>query len=227
MKKLIFGIFAHPDDEAFGPSGTLLMETKAGTELHLITLTLGQSGTNPDNHPDLGTVRNKEWRKAGKLIGATSLHDLGYDDGCLCNSAMIGAAKKIEDIVEDICRDRHDITIEFMSMDLNGISGHIDHIVAARASMLAFHRLKKQDKRITRIRLACIPDSYLPSENTEWLYMEAGRTKEDINEVVDARQHREEIIEIMRAHHTQRSDGESHIKQRSDTLGINYFIVKE
>ena len=44
MKRVIFGIFAHPDDEAFGPSGTLLMETKAGTELHLITLTLGEAG---------------------------------------------------------------------------------------------------------------------------------------------------------------------------------------
>ena len=37
MKKIIFGIFAHPDDEAFGPSGTLLLETRSGTELHLIT----------------------------------------------------------------------------------------------------------------------------------------------------------------------------------------------
>ena len=57
MQKILFGIFAHPDDEAFGPVAALLDEVEKGTELHLITLTGGENGTNPDNLDNLGEVR--------------------------------------------------------------------------------------------------------------------------------------------------------------------------
>lgn len=226
MKKIIFGIFAHPDDEAFGPSGTLLMETKAGAELHLMTLTLGDAGTNPDNHADLGAVRLKEWHTAGKLMGASSMHFLGYKDGQLNNEALIEAGYKIIELVQQLLADSDDATqIEFMTSDLNGISGHIDHIVAARAACWVFYRLKANDTRVTRIRLACVPRAMLPATNTHWLYMEPGRPEQEIGEIVDARAYHDEIIAIMRAHHTQRGDGETHIAQRGDELGMNYFIV--
>lgn len=228
MKKIIFGIFAHPDDEAFGPSGTLLLETKSGTELHLITLTVGDAGTNPDNHADLGAVRLNEWQTAGKLMGASSMAFLGYADGQLNNEVLVEAGHKIVELVTQIVESADkDTVIEFMTNDLNGISGHIDHIVAARAACWAFYRLKADDKRFTRIRLTCIPREILPVANTNWLYMEPGRTPDEIGEIVDARHLRDEIIAIMRAHHTQRGDGEHHIKQRGDSLGMNYFTIKK
>lgn len=227
MKKIIFGIFAHPDDEAFGPSGTLLAETLAGAELHLITLTAGDSGMNPDNHPDLAKERLKEWHKGGELMGAKSMHFLGFSDGCLCNDQMVEAGEKVLTLVKDLIKNSpQDSEIEFMSADLNGISGHIDHIVAGRAACWVFYKLKKEDNRATRIRLACVPSTWLSKSNIEWLYMEKGRDESEIDEVVDNRHLRDEIIEIMRVHHTQRSDGETHIKQRGDYIGINHFIVK-
>lgn len=227
MKKIIFGIFAHPDDEAFGPSGTLLMETQSGTELHLITLTVGDAGTNPDNHSDLGDVRLSEWQTAGQLMGASSMHFLGYCDGQLNNETMIEAGQKIVELVTEVIKSAEkDTVIEFMTSDLNGISGHIDHIVAARAACWAFYRLKANDKRLTRIRLTCVPHEMLPAANTNWLYMEPGRVKEEIGEVVDARHLHDEIVAIMRTHHTQRGDGEGHIERRGDGLGMNYFTIK-
>ena len=57
MKKLLFGIFAHPDDEAFGPSATLYKAAQAGTDVHLIVVTDGDSGANVDGHKDLA----KKW----------------------------------------------------------------------------------------------------------------------------------------------------------------------
>ena len=228
MKKIIFGIFAHPDDEAFGPSGTLLMETKAGAELHLITLTTGQSGMNPDNHPNLGAVREQEWRTAGKLMGASTMHTLGFEDGHLDNIAMQEAVTQITALVDTaLAAADKDTVIEFMSMDTNGITGHIDHIVASRAACLAFYRLKARDPRVTRLRLACIPQARLPEVNIDWLYMEAGRPEAEISEVVDARAHYDEIIAIMRAHHTQRSDCEANLARQGEMLGMNYFIVKD
>ena len=138
MHKLIFGIFAHPDDEAFGPSGTLLSEVRGGAELHLMTLTAGEKGANPDNLPRLSEVRLAEWRKAGALIGAHTMHHLGHTDGELDNVSMLRASEQIEQLVRDTLASHADpVEVEFMSMDTSGITGHIDHIVASRAAHLA------------------------------------------------------------------------------------------
>jgi len=227
MKKVIFGIFAHPDDEAFGPSGALLKDVEAGAELHLVTLTDGGGGMNPDNLPNLGEVRLDEWRTAGALIGASSMHHLGYQDGRLCNTAMIEIAQKIETVVRGAIEGRADITVEFMSIDLNGITGHIDHIVAGRATCLAFYRLKQEFPQfITRIRLACVSSEFAPRANTEWIYMEQGRLPQEINETVDARDRLDDILAIIRAHHTQRGDGEAIIKGQGESLGLCHFLVR-
>lgn len=227
MQKIIFGIFAHPDDEAFGPAGALLQETRGGAQLHLITLTAGDAGTNPDNLPNLGEVRLEEWKKAGALLGASSMNFLGYKDGQLANRSMIEAAERIVELVGDTIKNTpDDAQIEFMSLDLNGLTGHIDHIVAARAACLAFYVLKKKDARFARIRLACLPAELYPEFNINWLYMEQGRSAAEINETVDARELRNDIIAVMRAHDTQRADCEYNLKAQGDRLGLNYFIVK-
>ncbi|MBI3889708.1 PIG-L family deacetylase [Candidatus Saccharibacteria bacterium] len=227
MKKIIVGIFAHPDDEAFGPSGTLLMETKAGTELHLITLTAGEAGTNPDNLSNLAEVRLQEWHSAGQLIGATEMHHLGYVDGTLNNLDHLTITDEIIRIVEDILDGEDNATIEFMSIDLNGVTGHIDHIVAGRSACLAFYRLKAKGYPMSRIRLACRPGSKDDVPNTDFVFMDAGRSPEEIGETIDARQYANEVIEIMRCHRTQRHDCENHIAALGDDVAINHFIVLE
>lgn len=227
MKKILFALFAHPDDESFGPSGTLLKEARAGTEVHLILLTSGDGGSNPDNHEDLGAIRLQEWQTAGRLMGAHGMHYLGYKDGQLNNHSMIEISRRVIELITPIIDGAADDTsIEFLTNDLNGITGHIDHIVAARTACYVFYTLKQHDTRIQRIRLTCVAREDLPKSNTHWLYMEAGRPNEEINEVTDARDVRDEITAIIRTHQTQRHDGEYHITQRGDRLGMEYFIVK-
>lgn len=228
MKKIIFGIFAHPDDEAIGPAGTLLLEAKSGTDIHLITLTAGESGMNPDNHADLGAVRLEEWHRAGSLIGVKTLQHLGYEDGKLGNQLMLEIAGKIEEIVRSKLADApEDAQVEFMAFDLNGLTGHIDHIVASRAACLAFYRFKEHDARLEKIRLFCLPSETYPDHDISWVYMEPGRGKSEIGVTVDARELRDEIIGVIRTHYTQRSDGESHIDRSGDMLGLEHFIVKD
>jgi LmbE family N-acetylglucosaminyl deacetylase len=228
MKKIIFGIFAHPDDEAFIVAGTLLKETQAGSQVHLICLTDGASGTNPDNDnvANLGEARLEEWRRAGQLLGAASMHYLGYSDGQLNNLALLEVAGKIEAIVHELAYDGQ-TQIEFMAFDFNGLTGHIDHIVASRAAALAFYQLKANDSRFTKLRLACLPETLYPTTNVDWLYMEAGQTAGEIDETVDARDMRDKILEVIHTHHSQRHDGETMIKTFGDQLGLNYFVVKE
>lgn len=225
MKKILIGIFAHPDDEAFGPAGTLLMETLAGTELHLITLTAGDGGMNPDNLDNLAEVRLQEWHKAGQLIGASEMYHLGYKDGRLNNLDHLTITDEIIRVTEDVIDGQDDIEVEFMSMDLNGVTGHIDHIVAARSACLAFYRLKAKGLPLTRIRLACWPSDEYEGVNTDFVFMESGRKPEEIDETIDARTHVDKVYEIMRTHHTQRSDCETHIKNLGDDVALNHFIV--
>lgn len=228
MKKIIIAIFAHPDDEAFGPSGTLLSEVSAGAELHLVCLTDGSGGTNQDNHADLGAVRLREWRAAGAILGATSQHHLGMIDGRLSNTDFLEATEQIKAIIHAIAQEQSQpYIIELLSNDLNGITGHIDHIVAARVTCYLFYTLRTSSLPVRRLRLSCIPASHLDRVNTDWLYMEPGRTPEEINEVVDARTWREEIIAVMHAHYSQRADSDAHIAKLGDVLGLNYFITIE
>lgn len=191
-----------------------------------MTLTTGQAGTNPDNHADLGAVREREWRKAGALMGVSSLHVLGFEDGHLDNIAMLEAVDRINAIIDQtLAHYEEPVEVEMMSIDTNGITGHIDHIVAGRASCLVFYRRKFGDARFTRLRLACTTRHQLPSVNTDWLYMEPGRRDDEVGEIVDATAYRDRIVAVMRAHHTQRSDAETHFERRGDQLGINPFIV--
>lgn len=227
MKKILFGIFAHPDDEAFGPVATLLKEVETGTELHLITLTAGENGTNPDNLPNLGEVRIQEWHAAGKLIGASSMNHLGYIDGTLNNINHLEISIKLIEIVNQITDGRDDIEIEFMSLELGGYTGHIDHIVAGRSACLAFYRLREAGKPMKRIRLACLSREEIPAVNTGFVFMEAGKTSDEIDETIDGSEYNEKIHEIMRCHHTQRNDYETVTTYKGDSLGINYFIVKD
>lgn len=227
MTKIIFGLFAHPDDETFTTGGTLLLESQAGTTIHLVTLTNGGAGTNPDNYAHLGEERLKEWHEAGKLLGVHAQHHFGYHDGELNNLDMIEIATKFETLVaRTLSNSPSDAEVEFITLDLNGYTGHIDHIVAARAATLAFYRLKARDSRIARIRYSCLPDSVAPTINTDWIYMDAGHSTGDIDEVVDARHLHDTLIAAIRAHHSQRNDGETLIKDRGVNLGLNYFIVK-
>jgi len=230
MKKVIFGIFAHPDDEAFGPAGTLLAEARAGTDIYLIVATDGAAGTNPDNHTNLGSVRLSEWQDAAALIGVTGTHHLGYPDSSLNNQAMLEIAQRIEELVTQRLSTYHEpVQVEFMSFELGGLTGHIDHIAVARAACLAFYRLKSNDdERFTRLRLFCLPHSEQPGINTDWVFMDAGYAPEQVDEVVDISPYHAELTGVINAHHSQRHDGAKALERLQDTTKpkADHFIVR-
>lgn len=227
MKKFLFAIFAHPDDEAFGPSGTLVLEAQSGAELHLVTLTPGQNGQNPDHHPQLSEVRLEEWRRAATLIGAHATHHLGYTDSELCNKLLPEIQSRLIDLIVSItAHEANSCTVELMTIDDNGITGHIDHTVASRAATFTFYTLKQKGLPLTRIRYACVPRDQMPTHSIEWIYAPAGRTPAEIDETIDAREVLDTVREIVECHHTQRDDGQAHLEMQGENIAINHFIVR-
>ena len=140
---------------------------------------------------------------------------------------MIEASNRLAELIIDKLKDAPvDAEVEFMAFDLNGLTGHIDHIVASRAACWAFYTLKNKDSRLKQIRLYCFTDTEVPRSNVDWIFMEQGHPLQEINEVVDAREYHNEILEVMRAHHTQRQDAAAAIQNRGNNLGLNHFLVK-
>lgn len=222
MTKHLFAVFAHPDDEAFGPVGTLLHEAASGTHVHLLLLTAGENGINPDTSPDLGKIRLAEWKKSTSRIGVTSSHFLNLQDGALSNQAMQTVIAYLEDLITKTVKPGD--ALELMSFDFGGLTGHIDHIVATRATATVHHRLRQ--KRPVTLRLYCRPRSILPSATSDWIYSEPGVSDDEITEVVDNRRYLKQIQEIIDTHATQKSDAAYTRRLLGGQLGVDWFVTK-
>lgn len=84
-EKHVLVVFPHPDDEAFGVSGTIASYTNNGTPVTYACLTLGEMGRNMGNPPfatreTLPVIRKKELQDAANVLGITDLRMLGYRD---------------------------------------------------------------------------------------------------------------------------------------------------
>ena len=69
-------IFPHPDDEAFGVSGTITTQIQQGTPVTYACLTLGEMGRNLGNPPfatreSLPAIRKKELLASADAMGLT------------------------------------------------------------------------------------------------------------------------------------------------------------
>lgn len=229
MKRVTVGIFAHPDDESFGPSGTLLKMVEDGSDVHLLLLTDGEAGANPNNAPDLGKERLDEWSRATQLIGAKSTSALHFPDGELSHSMhiAIGAALHAEmhRILESYAEP---IELSIMTFDLLGLTGHIDHIAAAHLATHQFFSLKydtPQHVKIGELWYYCLSKEQAP--NTEWTdyYMPIGRDETHVNRVINISHLLERKYEVMDAHVSQTHDAQMQKQLGDKLLSKEHFRV--
>jgi mycothiol S-conjugate amidase len=141
--------FAHPDDESFGPAGTLIHYASQGVSVHLACATRGEAG---DVDPDLleGTdslaeLRTQELRCAADHLELTGLHFLDYADSGMENSpenqnpASLNQAP-LEEVAEKMARLIRMIRPQVvLTHDPSGGYFHPDHIKVHQATVLAFH----------------------------------------------------------------------------------------
>jgi len=146
--------FPHPDDESFGPGGTIAKYAREGVEVHYVCATRGEVGavdaelTRPYEHlPEdqwLGALRVQELRNAADILGLTGLHFLGYRDSGMTGSAdnrdpraFINAnpVEATGQLVKLIRAIRPQVIVTF---DPFGGYGHPDHIFIHHRTREAF-----------------------------------------------------------------------------------------
>jgi N-acetylglucosamine malate deacetylase 2 len=137
----ILCVNAHPDDESFGPAGTLAKYAADGIPVHILTFTKGQVGTRPeplDSPEQLGLLREHELLAAARVIGATDVRVLDYMDGEL---DQVDRGELVQHVLDEIERSNADTLIGPGPL---GITRHADHIVAHHAMMEAVSRTERE-----------------------------------------------------------------------------------
>ena len=139
---------AHPDDETFGPAGTIIRYANSGVDVHVICATRGEAGhADPElleGYDSLADLRTSELMCAARHLGLAGLHLLDYRD-----SGMEGAPENgdlaslfqapMEEVVEQITglirQIRPQVVITF---DRTGGYFHPDHVKMHTATTQAF-----------------------------------------------------------------------------------------
>ena len=140
---------AHPDDETFGPAGTIIRYASSGVAVHVICATRGEAGHAApellEGYNSLADLRTEELMCAASHLGLAGLHLLDYHD-----SGMEGAPENqnpaslyqapLEQVVELITglirQIRPQVVVTF---DRTGGYFHPDHVKMHTATTQAFH----------------------------------------------------------------------------------------
>jgi len=132
----ILGVFAHPDDECYGPGGTLARCVLEGGEVFVTCFTAGEAGSigisRELERDELARRRRVEMAGACAALGVSDYRILGVPDGGV---ARVDAAWAVREILADMDRYRPDIVVTFHH---GGVSGHPDHIAVAGFLLAAF-----------------------------------------------------------------------------------------
>ncbi|WP_108668797.1 bacillithiol biosynthesis deacetylase BshB2 [Peribacillus acanthi] len=143
-EKHVLVIFPHPDDEAFGVSGTIASYIKAGVPVTYACLTLGQMGRNLGNPPfatreSLPDIRRAELLDAAKTMGITDLRMLGYRDKTVEFEDEEELAESMLALIREV---QPSLAITFYP----GYSVHPDHEATGRAVVRAIRHMVEEDR---------------------------------------------------------------------------------
>ena len=138
MPRRLLAVWAHPDDEAFGPAGTMRMAHELGWETGLISATRGEAGANEGIQlaagETLGDLRVRELTCAARVIGVSRTWVWDLPDGGL---AKLPEGVLAERVAATLAEWRPEIVITFGP---DGITGHPDHVAISAATRQAWER---------------------------------------------------------------------------------------
>lgn len=224
--KFIF-VFAHPDDETFSSGGTIAKLVSSKHKVNLITATKGEAGE-PGNPPittreKLGEAREKELRRAAKILGISNIFFLELIDGKVRYTRIKKLQSKILSILK---KEKPDVVVTF---DKNGGSNHPDHKAVSKATTTIFKEYKNNVKKHVRLYHTAMPRSFIKKFEEKGIgYKAFGKIKgvkdADITTVINIEKTIDLKIKAIKEHKTQHQDWERWLK-RTDVVDLKkeYF----
>lgn len=200
-------VVAHPDDEAFGPGGTLALLAQTNT-VTLICVTDGGL-----------KERKAELLESAEILGVHEVIFLDYADGSLCNALYHEVAGKIQEVVDRVR------PAMFLTFEPRGISGHIDHMAVTMITSYVF----RENKAIKELwQFAELEWKFeRPWRNKYFIYFPPGYRKEELDVEIDVSRVYSQQVKAMRAHKSQKKDAELIILARKLLPKREYFLVKK
>lgn len=144
VEKHILVILPHPDDEAFGISGTLAKHIQNGAQVTYACLTLGEMGRNMGippfaNRVTLPEIRKKELEESCEAIGIQDLRMLGFHDKTIEFEDQVLLDGQIDALLKEL---KPSLIITFYP----GYSVHPDHDATGAAVIRTVARLPKEER---------------------------------------------------------------------------------
>lgn len=212
-RKTLVGIFAHPDDESFGPCGTLYKYTKSH-DVYILCATKGENG---GVGKGLGETRSAELELSANLIGVKKVYFLGFVDGTLSNSLYHDLAVKIESKLREL---NPEIVITF---EPRGVSGHIDHITVSMVTTYVVQKIPS----IKTLFYFCLSEEKRKAFGKYFIYFPPGYKKTDIKKTVDIADVWDIKTKAMLTHKSQIEDAKRVIKSTSRVPKEEHFLKFE
>jgi LmbE family N-acetylglucosaminyl deacetylase len=211
-KDTILCIFAHPDDESFGPGGTIAKLAKTNN-VHLICVT---DGNDPGKVEDLRSIRKKELLKASKILGVKKNYFFNYRDGTLNNLKYHEIAEKISSVI-----NRIDPKI-LITYEQRGVSGHLDHIAVSMISTYVFERYES----IRELWYFCISKKERDMISDYFIYFPTGLKEDNIDLIIDVSEVWDIKLSAIKAHKSQIKDAKEIIKLLSYLPKKECFLIR-
>ena len=202
-------VIAHPDDEAFGPGGTIAKLSK-DNQIYIVCCTDGDSGAGLKN------IRHKELLASAKVLGVKQVFFLNFVDGELSNNKYVLLVQSVKSVLDKI---RPETVITFHP---NGVSGHLDHIAVTSVVNFLFPK-SNYLKKIMYFCMRSVERNLIPDY---FVYMPPGVPESQIDEVVDTSDVWETKIRAIHCHKSQQHDIDNILSLFANLPRQEHFLVK-
>lgn len=202
-------IFAHPDDEAFGPAGSLIHFSKR-EPVHLICATNG-------NLPE----RREELRQSARVLGSSGVDFLNFKDGDLCNNNYHRLALAIE---KKLWQYRPETV---MTYEPRGVSGHLDHIAVSMVTSFVCRKLNFVQKILYFCELEKTMELLQKNFGDYFIFVPKGYQQNQVDLIIDTKDYWPQRLKAMRCHKSQRGDSNRIVKTLTLLPKREHFLVRE